>query len=314
MLTVATFNLCNLGADAPPTRLARLGVMIADALEAPDVLALQEVMAESPLAVTGPVPADLAYQALIRAIEQAGGPSYAFREVPPLAHQDGGMVGANIRVGLLFNPLRVSVSDRGYAAPTARVGIRFCDRQPGLTLNPGRIEPEHPAFAGDPRQHWLPSRKALAVECVVGNQRLFVIVCHFKSMRALTHRDEGYARCQRHAQAGVIHDFAADLLACDPQAAIVVLGDFNDVPDSKTLKLLKGEQLYNLLDEVPPAQCYTRRHGEQPQALDHILVSSALRPGARVRIAHLNSDALASRREPTSDHDPVVAQLPLSAA
>jgi hypothetical protein len=29
---------------------------------------------------------------------------YAFREIPPLANQDGGMAGANIRVGLLFNP------------------------------------------------------------------------------------------------------------------------------------------------------------------------------------------------------------------
>ncbi|HOW77358.1 MAG TPA: endonuclease/exonuclease/phosphatase family protein [Candidatus Competibacteraceae bacterium] len=310
MLTIATFNLCNLGADAPPGRLARLGAIIANELNAPDVVALQEVMAESSSSATGPIPADAAYLALIAAITAAGGPQYAFREVPPLAHQDGGMAGANIRVGLLFDPARVTFPDRGCAGPEDRVGIRFSDRQPSLTLNPGRIEPIHPAFAGDDCHHWVPSRKALAAEFMVGERRLFVIACHFKSMRSATRREEDYAKQQRHAQAKIVHDFAADLLACDPQAAIVVLGDINDVPGSKTLKLLKGERFHNLLEDLPPGQCYTRRHGDQPQALDHILVSPALRRGAAVRIAHINSDLASGHPEPASDHDPVVATLP----
>ena len=66
-------------------------------------------------------------------------------------------------------------------------------------------------------------------------------------MRSLNRREEDYAKKQRHAQAEVVRDFAADLLACDPQAAIVVLGDLNDVPGSKTLKLLKGERLLSLI-------------------------------------------------------------------
>lgn len=310
MVTIATFNLCNLGASAPLERLARLGAIIIDELGAPDIVALQEVMAESPAATTGPVCADAAYQALIAAMSAVGGPQYAFREVPPLAHQDGGMACANIRVGLLFNPGRVTFPNRGHASPEDRVGIRFSNRQPSLTLNPGRIEPGHPAFAGDDRQHWMPSRKALAAEFSVEGQRLFVIVCHFKSMRSATRREEDYAKQQRHAQASIVHGFAADLLACDPRAAVVVLGDLNDVPGSKTLNLLKGELFYNLLDDVPHGQCYTRRHGEQLQALDHILVSSALRRNATVRIAHINSEPAPGRLEPASDHDPVVATLP----
>lgn len=307
MLTIATFNLCNLGADAPRERLARLGAIIAEVLGGPDIVALQEVMAVSP--ATGPVPADTAYQALIAAISLAGGPQYAFREVPPIAHRDGGMAGANIRVGVLFNPARVSFPDRGNAGPEDRVGIRFSNRQPGLTLNPGRIEPAHPAFAGDDHHHWVPCRKALAVEFVVDERRLFVIVCHFKSMRSATRREEDYAKQQRHAQAKIVHDFAADLLACDPQAAIVILGDMNDAPGSKTLKLLKGERFVNLLDATPPKQCYTRRHGDQLQALDHILVSPALRCGATIHIPHINSDVTPGHPEPASDHDPVVATL-----
>lgn len=307
MLTIATFNLCNLGVDASPTRLARLGIMIVRDLNSPDILAVQEIKAVDQTPNGGPVPASASYQALIAAITDAGGPGYAFREVPPLANQDGGMAGANIRVGLLFNPLRVHVPDRGHAGPEDSVGIRFCHRRPSLTLNPGRIAPTHPAFVGDDRHHWAPSRKTLAVELEVNGQTLFVIVCHFKSMRAAERREEDYAKKQRHAQAEIVHHFAADLLACDPRAAIVLLGDLNDVPGSKTLKLLKGESFHNLLEDMPCGQSYTRRHGGQPQALDHILVSPVLRRGATVRIPHLNSNAAHGEPDPASDHDPVVA-------
>jgi predicted extracellular nuclease len=311
MLTIATFNLRNLGAAAPPSRVARLGAIIAGDLGGPDILAVQEIMAEPPGLANGPVPADATFQVLIDAVRAAGGPRYAFREIPPLASQDGGMVGANIRVGVLFDPTRVDFPDRGQAGPTDSVGIRIGEgRRPSLTLNPGRIAPAHPAFAGDDRRRWAPSRKALAAEFTSQGQRLFVIVCHFKSMRALNRREEDYAKKQRHAQAEIVWRFAADLLACDPQAAIVLLGDLNDLPGSKTLKLLKGETFHNLLDDLPRGQCYTRRHGHQAQALDHILVSPALRRGATGRILHLNSDVTPSAPEPASDHDPVLAMLP----
>lgn len=112
----------------------------------------------------------------------------------PLADRDGGMAGANIRVGLLFDPARVRFSDRGNAGPEASNGIRFSSDGPSLTLNPGRIAPAHPAFAGDSRCHWAPSRKALAAEFEIAGRRLFVIACHFKSMRALNRREEDYAK------------------------------------------------------------------------------------------------------------------------
>ena len=310
MLSIATFNLYNLGANVSPTRLVRLGVIVARDLEGPDILAVQEITAVDRAFTGGPVPADASYQALIAAIFQAGGPHYAFREIPPLANQDGGMAGANIRVGLLFNPATVNFPDRGNAGPEDSVGLRFSNRQPSLTLNPGRIAPTHPAFAGDDQRHWAPSRKTLAAEFEVQGQRLFVIVCHFKSMRSILRREEDYAKKQRHAQAEIVHGFAADLLACDPQAAIVVLGDLNDGLGSKTLKLLKGDSFHNLLEEMPRGQGYTRRHGGQPQTLDHILVSPALRRGAVVRVPHVNSNAAHGEPDPASDHDPVVAMLP----
>ena len=100
------------GLRAPGTAGAT-GAIIAGELSAPEIVALQEIMAVSP--ATGPVPAQTAYQALAAAIIAVGGPQYAFREVPPLAHQDGGMARWNIRVGLLFDPARVEFPDRGCA-------------------------------------------------------------------------------------------------------------------------------------------------------------------------------------------------------
>lgn len=310
MLTIATFNLCNLGAEASPTRLARLGIIVTRDLGGPDILAVQEITAVDRAFTGGPVPADASYQALIAAIHQTGGPQYAFREIPPLANRDGGMAGANIRVGLLFNPATVNFPDRGNAGPEDSVGIRFSNRQPSLTINPGRIAPTHPAFAGDDQRHWAPSRKTLAAEFEVQGQRLFMIVCHFKSMRSAMRREEDYAKKQRHAQAEIVHGFAADLLACDPQAAIVMLGDLNDGLGSKTLKLLKGELFHNLLEDIPHGQSYTRRHGGQPQTLDHILVSPALRRGAVAHVPHVNSNVAHGEPDPASDHDPVAAVLP----
>ena len=46
MLTIATFNLCNLGADASPARLERLGAIIAKHLEGPAIVAVQEIAAD----------------------------------------------------------------------------------------------------------------------------------------------------------------------------------------------------------------------------------------------------------------------------
>jgi predicted extracellular nuclease len=307
MLTLATFNLCNLGADAPRERLARLGKIIANELQGPDILAVQEVKALSQSDAEQSVPANAAYQGLIKAITGAGGPSYDFREIPPLVNQEGGHPRFNIRIGFLFNPQRIEFVDRGRAGPKDATGIRCLGGRLALTLSPGRIAPEHPAFQGDPDRHWAPSRRVLAGEFSTNDRSLFVIACHLKSMRATSQREKEYTKKQRHAQAEVVRGFVANLLVCDPQAHLVVLGDMNDLQGSKTLKILKGGTLKNLLDEVPKAHCYTRRHGGRPLTLDHILVSHSLQRNAVIRIPHVNSDS--PMHEQVSDHDPVLATV-----
>jgi hypothetical protein len=107
-----------------------------------------------------------------------------------------------------------------------------------------------------------------------------------------------------------VHGFAADLLACDPQAAMVVLGDLNDVPGSKTLKLLKGEcfitcwTICRRVRATPGGTAATAGAGSYSgqsayygaaQPCASRMCTATLRPVDRM---------------PASDHDPVVAILP----
>lgn len=307
MLAVATFNLCNLGIDTPRERLERIATAIAQELRGPDILAIQEVKGMGHADEQTGVPAEPTYRMLSDAIATAGGPGYEFREIPPLPNRDGGQAGSNIRVALLFNPQRVEFVERGRAGPEDPTGIRIVDGHPSLTLSPGRIAPNHPAFDGHGQRHWAPSRKALAGAFQFAGEPIFVIVCHLKSMRSKTRREEDYAKRQRHAQAQVIHHFVADLLALDPNAQVIVLGDMNDVPGSKTLNILKGGLLENLLDAIPSQLRYTSRHGGRPLALDHILVSRHLRRWTSIAIHHIGSDTADPQR--ASDHDPVLAMI-----
>ena len=303
----ATLNLCNLGADAAAWRLAHFGRLIAQTLAAPALLALQELKSEAEPAADGTVPATASAAALIEAILAAGGPHYVYREIAPLADADGGQAGFNIRLGALHDPQQLEAVERMPGGALDAAGVRRgADGHAQLTRSPGRIAPLDPAFAGCAERHWRPSRKALALEyrCPDGRP-LLLVNCHLKSMRAEHRRAEDYAKKQRHAQALAIHAFCASVLALDPQARLIVAGDLNDVPGSKTLDLLKGERLANLIEDLPRHLRHTHRHGHHAQTLDHVLVSPALR-AARAEVLHVHTTAPAPQ---PSDHDPVRVEL-----
>lgn len=307
MLTIATFNLCNLGVDEPAERFARLAVVIARELAGPDILALQEVKALAPVAKNR-VPADAVYARLSQAIRAEGGPSYGFREVPPRPDQEGGHPHFNIRTGFLFNPERVQFVDRGPSSAEDSTAVRLSHGRAALTLSPGRIASQHPAFKGDSGCHWLPSRRVLAGEFRVQTRSIVLIACHLKSMRGATRRTQAYAKNQRHAQAQVIADFVRGFLVCDNQAAIVVLGDMNDGCGSQTLKLLKSDRLLNIVEQLPKSKRYTHWHEGQPHTLDHILLSHSLQPRASVCVPQIINSSSSSEKQ-ASDHNPVLVNL-----
>jgi predicted extracellular nuclease len=302
-LAVATFNVENLHPGAAPERLAALADLIVRNMAAPDLVALEEVQDSTGPRDDGTVAAAETYARLTAAIRAAGGPAYAVRQVDPENNRDGGEPGGNIRVAFMFR------TDRG---------LRFVDRPGGdattaigiaggrLSASPGRIDPRSTAWQG--------SRKPLAAELEWRGRRLVAVANHFVSKGGdgpLFGRVQPPPRpseSQRGAQAKVVHDFVGHLLEADPDANVVVLGDLNDFPWSATVAALKGKHLHNLIDDLPEPERYGYVFEGNSQALDHVLVSRALRrAGPEHAIVHANAE-YADR---ASDHDPQVVRFTL---
>jgi predicted extracellular nuclease len=307
-LTVATFNTENLDPTDSPTKYSRLARQIVHYLKSPDILALQEIQDDDGTSNTTVVAASVTYQTLIDAIQAAGGPPYQYRQIDPQDDQDGGALGGNIRVGFLFRADRgLSLADHPSGDAITPVTATLSIAGVELSLNPGRIDPGNPAFAD--------SRKPLAAEFIFRGHRFIAIACHFNSKsgdNALFGRYQPPyqdSRIQRDQQAAVVNAFVQHILSLDPQAKVIVLGDFNDFPFSPPLTTLKGIALTNLLEVLPDEERYTYVFDGNSQALDQILVSSNLFQGAfeGVDIVHLNAEFAAAYRP--SDHDPVLARF-----
>jgi uncharacterized protein len=308
ILTVATFNVENLGPRERPARLARLAETAVDRLASPDLLVLQEIQDDSGPADDGVVTGGRTAGRLAEAILAAGGPAYQYREIAPENNQDGGEPGANIRVGLLYREDRgLALVERPGGDAVTPVSVVRSGPATHLSVSPGRIAPASPV--------WTESRRPLAAEFTFNGRRLVVIGCHFVSKRGDQPRFGRFqppaspTQAQRLAQAHEVHQFARALLQADQDAHLLVLGDLNDTPGSATLTELAGGLLTNLVVQLPEAEQYTYVFGGQSEAIDHIVVSPALlRALEEVDIVHGNADMPGA----PSDHDPVLARFRLS--
>jgi predicted extracellular nuclease len=274
---------------------------------APDLIGLQEIQDNNGATSNRVVDASLTYGELITAIQAAGGPVYSFRDIAPVNNKDGGEPGGNIRVGFLFRTDRgLSFVDRpGGSATNATAAISG----PGgsqLTFSPGRIDPNNTAF--------FDSRKPLAGEFLFNGMKFFAIVNHFNSKSGDTplfgfiQPPVLYSEVQRIQQAQVVNNFIDSLLALDPQAKIVIMGDLNDFQFSAPLQTLTGGVLLKPIDSLPLAEQYTYLFDGNSQVLDHILISSSLNalPWS-FDIVHANAEFPAAERY--TDHDPAVFKV-----
>lgn len=321
-LTVATWNVWNLGPDDGPERSARVARRIVEDLGSPAVLALQEMQDADGARDSGQVDGEPTFEALIEAIAAVGGPRYVFRQIDPLDGLEGGQPGGNIRVGFLLDPTRVTPVDRGNPHPLLPVQVLAGpDGSPRLEPSPGRLDPAHPAFAGDRERGFGRSRRPLALEVRVldddgrpGPRPLFLLAIHFNSKGG----DDGYfsprqpphrpSEQQRHQQAERVAGWVRAVRTLDPRAAVVVLGDLNDHEFRSPLAVLRAAGLVNLMDRVPLEDRYTFNFRGNSQVLDHVLVTPELATGARIDLVHRDADAPYHQR--ASDHDPVLVRLP----
>ena len=305
-LAVATFNVENLDPTDPPAKFDDLARLIVTNLQAPDLIALEEVQDNNGPTNDTVVDATETYTRLIAAIQAAGGPAYQFRQIDPVDDQDGGEPGGNIRVGFLFRTDRgLAFIDRPGADSTTGTAVVPGTGGPQLTFSPGRIDPTNPAFTD--------SRKPLAGEFSFNGETLFVIANHFNSkggddpLLGRFQPPNRITEAQRTRQAQVVNDFVDRILALDPRANIIVLGDLNDFEFSDALNALKGGVLHNLIETLPQAERYTYVFDGNSQALDHLLVSANLFEQAQPAydIVHVNAEFATQ----ASDHDPQVARF-----
>jgi predicted extracellular nuclease len=303
VLSVAAFNLHNLDPkvespalvssaadiddDIGDGQFARLGQQIAVNLRAPDILSVEEVQDNDGAEQTSVTDASLTAATLIAAIVDAGGPSYEYRDIPPANGTSGGQPGGNIRVGFLFNPARVAIEEGSLTAIT----------DPDLSNGD--------AFAA--------SRRPLLARFDFHGHTLTVIANHFASksggtpLFGLVQPPVNGSVAKRVAQAQVVHDVVAGLLASDPAASVIVAGDLNDFSYEPPITTLKGPEpaLVDISEQLPEVERYTYVFDGNSQDLDHILASPALAPLADYDIVHVNAEF----EDQASDHDPVATRV-----
>lgn len=306
-LAIAAFNVENLDPSDGAPKFAALAQQIVQNLRSPDIIALTEVQDNNGATNDAVVDASVTLNTLINAIVAAGGPSYLYRQIDPVDDTNGGEPGGNIRVAFLFNPARVAFVDRPGGGPTIANAVDVGAFGPQLRFSPGLLDPTNAAFNT--------SRKPLAGEFLFKGHRLFLIGNHFNSkggdqpLFGRAQPPERSSEVQRGAQAAIVAGFVQSLLATDPAAKVVVLGDLNDFEFSPALATLKAVGLVDLVESLPPEERYTYVFDGNSQVLDHILVSSALATGAAPEydIVHINAEFT----DRTSDHDPEVVRLAL---
>ncbi len=184
---------------------------------------------------------------------------------------------------------------------------------------------DHPAdiTCNGPTPHYLFDRPPLELVAEItlgGAPRILTLYNnHFKSKLNDPACAEPDCTDLRVEQARFVDGLVDDLLAADPNAAIVVMGDLNDYYVSVPLDELDKTYgvLTNVWDDVagPPSvgqgsiQRYSYIYNGVSQTLDHLLVSDALNALPRtVSVRHVNADWPGSHVEDdsmfrASDHD-----------
>ena len=310
-VTIATYNLENLSAfqfnRRNEDRVAFMADSIVTNLKCPDVLNLVEIQDDNGIDFRRTQSAQITLRKL-RSLVQSSclNRRYEFVEVAPFLHGEGGQPGGNIRVSIMYNSLKLSIderSDGAYGAPAIVMDKGL------LSNNPGRVYPLNKAFKG--------SRRSLAVEFTLNakpSEKIYLIGNHLNSKLG----DADFWGNQQIARAGsdekrtpktaLINKFVHWIEGENPNANIVVLGDFNALAQEDSMRVLtnNGETLKNMIFTLPKNKRYTTNHNGSSQPLDYVFVNrKAEEKQALAEVLHINSDYMAR----LSDHDPVIVRL-----
>lgn len=281
-LSVATYNLENFSANDSPEKIASLANDIVANLNAPDILAVQEVQDADGAGTAAGLSGVPTAQVLIAAILAAGGPLYAYAEIAPTANNaTGGEPNANIRNGFFYDPTRVSLVE-------------------------GSLQTiDDPIFTG--------TRKPLVGTFQFNDETVTLVNVHLTSrlgsdpLWGATQPPVDSGDAARTAQALAVRSWIDGKLAIDPGAKVAVLGDFNGFSwEGAVGALTGGGKLQDLNTLLAPEERYSYMFDGNAQAIDHIVATKNLLNVAKYDAIHLNAE-LPEALQISSDHDPQLA-------
>ncbi len=138
-----------------------------------------------------------------------------------------------------------------------------------------------------------------------------VFVVHLKSKRATAGPIS--AGRMRVEEAKILRRCVNEALAVHPDLPLVLMGDFNDTPDSPTLQIILGDTQYPLTNTRPKnAKGYPGTYYYRPrrtfETIDYLLASRSLAARLLPGSARIRDDRLAWK---ASDHFPIMADFRL---
>ncbi|MRR19669.1 endonuclease [bacterium] len=128
-----------------------------------------------------------------------------------------------------------------------------------------------------PEDNPFTSRNLLYAKAFRNSDTLHVIVCHFPSRRG------GVLATQvaREEMAQLLRTGTDSLLSVAPEAAIIVMGDFNAGPDDDIMNMItRGDLLVNVSGRLVTADIGTYRYQGQWEVIDQLLVSPSMAEGS----------------------------------
>lgn len=302
-LSIASYNIENFSANPKSTKnekVNRIAESFINDLNSPDIIGLIEVQDNNGPTNDGTTDASQSAQRLIDAIKALGGPIYRYVDIAPENNADGGEPGGNIRTGFLYQPDRVSLSEKAKGGANDAVSWE----NGGLNFSVGRIDPTNAI--------WKDVRKSLAAEFIFQGNKVVVVANHLNSKRG---DNALYGRIQpvtfkseerRHELAKVLAQFAKE--GSRQQANIVMLGDYNDFEFTKTIQLIEEGEMANLVSRHDWSDRYSYFYQGNNQSLDNMLVSTNLLGRYAFDMVHVNSPFMEAHGR-ASDHDPLLLQL-----
>lgn len=283
-LTMATYNVENL--DPGDTRFGLLATDIVTALQAPDIIGLQEIQDADGAGTGSDLSGAATAQLLINAIIAAGGPTYTYIEVAPtVANTTGGEPNGNIRNGFLYNASRVNY----------------------ITGSLTQISDS--AFAN--------SRSPLVASFSFNGQVVTAVNVHFTSrggsedLWGSSQPPANAGEGARTAQIAAVNAYVNNHLATNPAYDVVLMGDFNGFYFEPEQQQLAGTLVHVGVANLPEAELYSYLFEGNSQLLDNIYASSRLISGSSYDAVHIN--ALFNEATRPTDHDPQLARFAIAA-